>query len=144
MRLIALAICTLATMACSSGTAPTSPTQYPDVAGTYTGSVTVSFPDLARSISCLASTAVTQSGATLNIAPIVLGGPCGNLSIPMGAERIDQLGALSAPATGTIIDTCGTSTYTASGGFFGRELRLSMAVASTTCPRLNFTAVLTR
>lgn len=127
--------------ACSSPSAPTP--QAPPVAGTYSGVVTVNYPQIPRSVSCAVTTVVTQSGGSINIAPLVLGGPCGNVSIPMGSRTIDSIGALE-PFNGTVVESCGTYTVSASGGFFGRELRLSMVATSTTCITFNFTAVLNR
>jgi hypothetical protein len=76
----------------------------------------------------------------------VLAGDCGNVSIPLGQATIDQTGAINGgSATGTNTDpSCGTYNYTASGGFFGKEFRLSMSATSSTCLNFNFTMTLTR
>lgn len=142
---LAVAVYVLST-ACGSSS-PTAPTpQTPNVVGGYTGTVTVNLPEVPTSRTCPANTNVTQSGSTVTIAPIVLGGTCNNLSIPVGQATIDTTGAITGPNTGTFFEpNCGGNyTYTASGGFFGRELRLSMTGTSGTCLNFNFTAVLTR
>ncbi len=143
--IVLVALCV--TAACGGGS-PSAPTPaIPNVAGSYSGSSTFAFPELQRSMSCPATTSVTQSGATVNIAPLVLGGDCGNTSIPLGQTTIDTTGALAGgSATGNYYDsTCGgTYNWVASGGFFGRELRLSITYTSTACYNMNFTAVLSR
>jgi hypothetical protein len=113
------------------------------VAGNYTGTTTVVVPDLQTSGSCPTSTAVTQNGSIVNIAPIVLGGQCGNMSIPVGQATIDAAGSL-VQETGTVSDECGVYNYTISGGFFGRELRISAVLTSTTCWDMSMTMNLTR
>lgn len=147
-RVVAVYIC-LVSAACggSSSSSPTAPTpQIPNVVGTYTGSITINLPEVPTSRTCPASTSVTQSGSTVSIAPIILGGSCGNLSAPIGQATIDTTGAITGQSSGVFFEpTCGgTYGYQASGGFFGRELRLSMNATSTICLNFNFTAVLTR
>ena len=145
-RICFVAVYVICVSACG-GSSPTTPTPtIPQVAGAYSGSVTVNLPEVQQSRTCPASTAVTQSGSTVNIAPIVLGGTCGNLSLPIGQGTIDATGALQGPNTGVFAEpTCGGNySYTASGGFFGRELRISLAATSAICLNFNFTAVLTR
>ncbi len=148
MRAVSLALAILF-VSCGGGgsNGGTSPTPtIPSVSGTYTGTATFAFPELNQSLPCPASTSVTQSGASVNIAPVILRGDCGNISIPVGSATIDATGALGAgSATGTYNEpSCGTYTYAGSGGFFGRELRISIAMSSATCYNINFTAVLTR
>jgi hypothetical protein len=129
------------------GGSPTKPSStIPTVAGSYSGTATFTFPEVPSTVNCPASTTITQSGATVNIAPIVLAGDCGNVSIPLGQATIDQTGAINGgSATGTNTDpSCGTYNYTASGGFFGKEFRLSMSATSSTCLNFNFTMTLTR
>jgi hypothetical protein len=136
---------------CGGGGNPTGPSNsIPNVVGTYNGSVTVAFPEVPVSIVCPANTTVTQSGTTVSIAPIILRGECNNLSIPIGQITIDNTGAFTGGGGFTFTDTCpgttitGTYTGSASGGFFGRELRISMNATSTRCLNFNFTATLTR
>lgn len=126
---------------------PTAPTPViPSVAGAYSGSATIALPEMAVSATCPASTVVTQSGATVNIAPIVLRGECGNMSIPLGPTTIDTTGAIDPTgSSGTYNEpSCGTYRYTASGGFFGRELRISMSATSATCFNMNLTILMSR
>lgn len=142
---VAVYVHAVVVMACGSAS-PSAPTpQIPNVIGSYAGSMTLVRPEVQSSLTCPASTTVTQSGSTVTIAPIVLGGVCGVLSIPVGQAVIDTTGAITGSNTGTFFEpTCGGYSYTASGGFFGRELRLSMSATSATCLNFNFTAVLSR
>src|SRR5690348_3642335 len=48
----------------------------PNVTGNYSGNTTFSFPELATTFSCTTTTSVTQSGSTVSIAPLQLGGAC--------------------------------------------------------------------
>lgn len=133
----------LFTVACSGGdgaslTGPSN--SIPNVAGTYSGTTTMSFPELGESVTCATTTAVTQSGSTVNVAPLVLGGQCGNMSIPVGQLAIDATGAFQGNSAGTYSDpSCGTYNYSASGGFFGRTMRMSISATSRTCYNFNMT-----
>jgi hypothetical protein len=130
-----------------NGGSPAAPTpQIPAVDGNYSGNITITFPELNTSLTCPASTVVTQSGRTVNVAPLILGGQCGNQSVPLGQVTIDNTGAIEGGgATGTYNEpSCGTYSYSGSGGFFGREFRISLSATSATCYNFNFTAVLTR
>ena len=148
MRSVIATILALLLTACGGGSgSPTAPTQsMPNVGGNYSGALTIVFPELATSVSCPGTTSVTQSGSSLNIAPIILSGQCAGLSIPLGAATIDATGNLAGgAATGTYTDpSCGTYTYTGSGGFFGREMRISMNATSRTCYNMNITILLSR
>ena len=68
----------------NSPTGPSNST--PNVVGSYTGNITIAYPELGQSLVCPASTTVTQSGTTVSAAPIVLRGECGSLSIPVGQD----------------------------------------------------------
>jgi hypothetical protein len=75
---------------------------------------------------------------------LILRGQCGTYSIPLGSTTIDATGNIGSE-TGTFSDpSCGTYNYSASGGFFGKDLRLSVSASSPTCYNFNFTATLTR
>jgi hypothetical protein len=133
--------------ACSSnnGTSLTGPSNsIPNVAGNYSGTTTMAFPELGQTVSCATTTSVTQSGSTINIAPLILSGACGNASIPFGQATIDATGALLGSGSDTYTDpSCGTYNFTASGGFFGRDLRISLNATSKTCYNFNMTMNLT-
>lgn len=131
---------------CGGGGSPSAPTpQIPNVVGSYSGNATFTFPELRQTMTCPANTSVTQSGSTVNVAPIILNGQCGGISIPFGQATIDNTGALQGNSSGTYNDpSCGTYSYTASGGFFSRELRISVTATSRTCYNFNFTANLSR
>ena len=146
MRHLIWILAILATACGGNGGGPSAPSpQIPNVVGSYTGSATLTLPELQESVTCPASTSVTQSNSTVSVAPIILGGQCGNLSVPIGQASIDNTGALIGSTTGTFNDpSCGTYNYGGSGGFFGREFRLSMSATSATCYNFNFTMVLSR
>jgi hypothetical protein len=126
---------------------PGSPTPtIPSVGGSYSGNATLALPEMQTSVTCPASTVVTQTGSTVNIAPIVLKGDCGGMSIPLGSTTIDSNGALDPQgSSGTYNEpSCGTYKYTGSGGFYGNELRISMSATSSTCINFNLTIVMSR
>ena len=56
---------------------------------------------------------------------------------------IDATGSLGSE-TGTTSESCGTYTYTGSGGFRGRDMRISFVYTSRTCYNMNFTINLTK
>src|SRR5215510_6090326 len=140
--MVCLAVALLTAGCGDNGTGPSS--QIPNVAGSYSGTTSFVFPDLGISGSCPTSTAVTQNGATINIAPIVLGGQCGNLSLPVGQTTIDATGSLVQESGTTTDPSCGVYNYTISGGFFGKELRISTMLRSSGCPNMSMTISLTR
>lgn len=127
-----------------SGTNPT-PDDIPSVAGNYAGTITLAFPEKGTSMTCTATTSATQSGATVNITPIVLGGLCSGITVPIGTVVIDDTGDIPATVSGTTDHPdCGTYNYTVTGGFDGTDLELSAALNSTTCDDAILTLVLTR
>jgi large exoprotein involved in heme utilization and adhesion len=142
------ALCVIVTLAVSAcgGDSPSAPSpNTPAVSGGYAGNGTLVAPQLAARVTCPASTSVTQSGKTVSIAPIVLTGECGSISIPVGQVAIDATGAIDGSASGSFNEPgCGTYHYVGSGGFFGREFRISMSATSSSCENFNFTAVLSR
>lgn len=130
--------------ACGGGGNPTGPSNsIPNVVGTYSGNVVVQLPELAVTLTCPTSTTVTQSGSTVSVAPMVLKGDCDNLSVPVGQFQIDATGAFPNES-GTFTESCGTYTYTGSGGFFGKSFKFSMNATSSTCYNFNINANLTR
>jgi hypothetical protein len=115
------------------------------VAGNYSGTTTMVLPELGQTITCPSTTSVTQSGSTVNLAPIILNGACGGASIPLGQTTIDRTGTLfGGQKTFSFTDTCGTYNATGSGGFFGRELRISVNATSNTCYNINLTITMNR
>ena len=80
----------------------------------------------------------------INIAPIQLRGECGNLSFPIGEATINATGSLGNEDGSFSEPSCGVYNYTASGGFFGRELRMSGVYTSRTCLNMNITINMTR
>jgi hypothetical protein len=129
------------------GSSPTNPgPTYPAVAGNYSGNVTFSYPELAQTVTCPATTAVTQTGASISVAPIILGGACAGISIPFGNASIDLNGSMGSVPNYTYFEpSCGGNyAVSASGGFFGRQFQLSLNAVSNVCFNINVTATLTR
>jgi hypothetical protein len=145
---LVLPLFALSTMACGgSGTSLSGPSNnIPNVAGNYRGTTNLAFPELGESVSCPTTTSVTQSRNTINVAPLVLVGECQGLSIPIGQVTIDATGAIDLGGTsGTYNDpSCGIYNYSGSGGFFGRDFRISLNATSRTCYNFNMTMNLTR
>lgn len=134
-------------IAAGCGGSPAAPTpQIPNVTGNYSGSTRITLPELGQSQTCATTTTVTQSGTTVNIAPLILGGACGGMSIPLGQATIDNTGALQGQSSGSFFDaSCGgTYNFTGSGGFFNREFRLSLNAVSSRCLNFNMTISLFR
>ena len=147
MRRCALVLVLMFAVACGGGSGPTAPQgpQYPAVAGSYAGTVTMAFPELGQSITCPATTSVAQTNASVSIAPIILAGACGGISIPLGSMTIDQNGSLGTATSFSYTEpSCGVYNGTVSGGFFGQQFQISINATSTTCYNFNFTASLTR
>lgn len=149
-RLGAIALVLVTSLACGGGSdSPTSPSRSstpsaPSVAGNYAGSVTIVYPEVPLTLICPATTSVNQTGFSVSIAPLVVTGQCGRLSAPIGSTTIDANGSLGNESGSFSEPSCGTYSYGASGGFFGRELRVSMIASSRTCLNFNLTAVLSR
>ena len=148
--IVVLALCI--TAACGDGnSSPTAPSPmqptFPQVSGNYAGTISFTFPELGRSLSCPATTVVTQAGNSVSIAPILLGGGCAEIigSLPVGTVTITQNGSFEEDESESFTDpSCGVYTVTGSGGFFGRELRFSLTATSSTCYNFTVTAVLSR
>jgi hypothetical protein len=139
-------------VACGGGSSPSSPSiptppPIPTVAGNYAGSGTIVYPELGESAVCTATTTITQAGSIINLGNIVGGGPCsGGSGFPAREVTIDTNGTIVGGTTGSYFDTdCGgTYSYTLSGSFSGRDLRLSVSAVSQACWNYNFTATLSR
>ena len=148
-RLTLVSIIVLGLSACGGDnqnpTSPTTPT-FPQVSGNYSGSVTLTYPEVPLTVTCPATTVIAQSGSSVSIAPLLLSGACAGVldSLPLGTVTIDTNGAITDDAEFSTEEDCGTYNGTGSGGFFGRELRFSLVATSTTCLNFNFTAVLSR
>jgi hypothetical protein len=147
-RFLMVGLVALVATGCGSDSNLTGPSSgIPNVAGNYRGTTTISYPELSATVTCDTSTSVTQgTGGSINLAPLQLGGECAQLgltSIPLGATSIDSTGAL-ASESGTSNATCGVYSYSMSGGFFGRDLRVSGLFNSNSCYDFNITINLTR
>ncbi len=145
LRKLLICLWLLPLIGCGGGNAAAPTPQIPNVVGNYSGSTAMAFPEVGQSVTCPTTTSVTQSGSTVNIAPLVLGGECENISLPLGQATIDNTGAIQGLGSGTYDEpTCGRYTYAASGGFFGRNLQLSVNATSSTCLNINMTINLSR
>lgn len=146
LSIVVVLACVVVSIGCGgSGSSPTAPTpRFPTVSGSYSGSVTITLPEIPATMTCSGTTVVTQSGSSVNIAPIVLAAPC-NMSLPFGQVTIDTTGAMQGQSTGSYNEpSCGVYNYLGSGGFFGQELRVSITMTSATCWNINATIVLSR
>jgi hypothetical protein len=146
MRNLCLILVCLFAVACGDDNNLSGPSNtIPNVAGNYRGSTTVAFPELNQTAVCSTTTSVTQSGGgNINIAPLQLQCPnVGLLSLPLGSGTIDATGSLGS-YSGSYNDTCGIYNYNASGGFFGKDLRISMFYTSISCYNMNITINVSR
>ena len=152
MRQIVLAVLLVAAIGCGGGGGggnPTGPsTSIPNVVGSYNGNLTLTFPEVPITFNCIASTTVTQSGATVSIAPLTLkagSSQCNSLgTVPVGQVTIDATGAFPNESGTYNEPSCGVYSYVGSGGFFGRDFKFSMTATSASCLNFNIAATLTR
>ena len=85
-----LSLCVVVALLSACGKTPTAPAPaIPQVAGAYAGGITIVYPDVPRTLACPATTTVTQSGSLVSLAPLVLTGQCGSVSVPLGQLTID-------------------------------------------------------
>jgi hypothetical protein len=109
---------------------PAQPSTIPNVAGNYTGTTNIVIPQLLFNFTCPATPSVTQTGANVTLSPVPMSGACANNfpTRPGSSFTIDTTGSLG-PATenGIPFAACnGTYTATASGGFVGNTLEISL------------------
>lgn len=121
----------------------------PNVTGSYSGTTTFKWPELGFTVTCQATTNVTQtSGGNVSIAPLILrpGTPeCQGMSIPVGDMQIDATGSLGSAQTTIYEPTCGGNyNVVASGGFYGRSLQASLVYTSGTCYNMTATINVSR
>ncbi|PWT92002.1 MAG: hypothetical protein C5B54_04290 [Acidobacteria bacterium] len=138
----------LAVSACGShGSDLTGPSNsIPNVAGRYVGTMQVSLPEINQSVTCSASTSVTQSSNRVSIAPIQVSGAgsCASAgSLPIGDFQIDTTGSLGSGTQSVSYNGC-TYSGTASGGFYGGSLRASLTYISNQCLNMNISFTLNR
>lgn len=145
MKRLAWLIAAWGALACEVGPAGPSADVYPDVGGTYAGTVKMTFAELGFGTSCPASTVVGQTGPIVSIAPLVLGSDCGGGSIPVGSATLDAAGRLLGTTSASFSEPgCPTYTVSGTGQFSSRELRLSLVATSARCWSLDLVATLTR
>ncbi|HZT76418.1 MAG TPA: hypothetical protein VFA27_07160 [Vicinamibacterales bacterium] len=115
----------------SSSDSPVAPTPTtPNVSGNYSGTITITYQLIGRSITCPASTIVTQSGSTVTLSPLTISGACpsiGIASLPGGDFNITNTGSLGSQSQNNIYMALCNGYYnaSASGGFFGSTLQFT-------------------
>lgn len=114
---------------CSSSTAPTVQGP-PNVAGNYSGTITITSSLLGQSITCPATMSVTQSGVNVTLSPVTLSGACTTAfpTLPLGSTTIDDTGSLGSLSENNLFVTSCNGAYnvTGSGGFFNQSLQFSI------------------
>ena len=142
-RLLTVAICTVA-LACDSITGP----KYPDVAGTFSGPLTVTSTIVPGSITGTMSLTVVQSDDQITVTgSVAFLGSTSQLAALTGT--INETGFFTATAGGgapSVSDPdCGIMTTTSSTlTFSGQTARFHQAISTTYCGALTFDGLLTR
>ena len=132
-RVLAAVLGCVSLSGCGGGSTPTTPSpQYPAVAGNYSGAAKITLNKLGGSLDCPASTTVTQSGASVTLAPLTLTGACAGVgSVPLGRFALSTTGALALSQNNVPIADCnGAYNATADGGFSGSTLQFSLALTA--------------
>ena len=134
----AMLVCVGSAVGCGGG--PTSPSSLsststsksssiPSVDGNYSGSITITYSSIGGSVTCPASTTVTQVGATVTIGALTPSGACASAGVspPLGSFTIDNTGSLGSTTTNNVSDpSCnGAFNTTISGAFSGATLQFS-------------------
>jgi len=109
----------------SSATAPTA-SGPPNVAGSYSGGVTLTTRSAV--LACPAQLTVTQNGTTVTLAPLVFTGTCASLgSFPLGDATISNTGSMGRATQSLFFDACsGLYDVSLSGGFSGNTLHFAL------------------
>lgn len=131
-RVLVILVLGVGLSACSRDASPSAPSSpYPSVAGTYSGTVTIGLTAFATSLTCPATTTVTQSDATVTFTPLTMSGNCAVAfpSLPLGSFAVSSSGSLgSASQNGIFVPSCnGNYNATQSGGFSGSTFQFSLA-----------------
>jgi hypothetical protein len=110
----------------SSATAPTA-SGPPNVAGSYSGTITVTTTRSAA-LACPAQVTVAQNGANVTLAPLVFTGACASIgSFPLGDATISNTDSLGSATQSLFFESCsGFYDVTLSGGFSGNTLQFSL------------------
>ena len=119
---------------CSGSSAAPTASGPPNVAGNYSGTVTINYISLGRVLTCPAQTTVNQNGANVTFAPLVLSGVCASAgSLPLGDTTISNTGSLGSATQTIFLASCGGNyDVTASGGFFGNTFQFSVLYTAKT------------
>lgn len=134
----AMLVCVGSAVGC--GSSPTSPSTFSSstansssssqsLAGNYVGSITITYATVGGSVTCPASTSVTQVGSTVTIGAITPSGACEGVGATpaLGSFTIDNTGSLGTlTATNVPDSSCnGAFNQTITGGFSGTTLQFS-------------------
>ena len=135
-------------VAAACGDSPTSPSRYPQVAGSYIGEVTMS----ARSIGVVSSSGiarmeVTQSGSRVTIGGVFVGIGEG-IETPSITGTINEAGVVTTPPAGATLGNdspCGKwMLASASINFTGRSMRIEETMETDHCGVIRFSGTLSR
>ena len=149
-RLLGVLILTLVISACGDDGGPTTPSgpQYPQVAGTYSGPLTVSFSIVSDTLTGSMRMVVVQAGAQLTVTGSLtfLGE---TVDLPAVTGTVNETGFFTTSAggfTGAVSDeTCGTLTTTSDTlTFSGSTARISESATSEFCGSIQVSGTLTR
>ena len=145
IRRFAAMIAAMSFTACGGNEGPTlASLVWPDVAGSYRGTMTFSYDGASDLLApCPATTTVTQAANAVTFGPFVLSGDCGDVSFPLGQSTISLTGGFPLMFT-LFTDSCNNYESVTTAGFTGPELRISVNATSPTCPTLTLIAVLLR
>ena len=133
--------------AAACGDSPTSPSRYPQVAGSYIGEVAISARSLGViSISGIEQMEVTQSGSRVTVGgtSVAIGD---GIEIPSITGTINQAGVFTPP-TGAILENeppCGTWMLTSANiSFSGRSMRIEETMETDHCGVIGLSGTLDR
>ena len=135
-------------VAAACGDSPTSPSRYPQVAGSYIGEVTMS----ARSVGVVSSSGinrmeVTQSGSRVTIGGVFFGIGEG-IETPSITGTINEAGVVTTPLAGATLGNdspCGKwMLASASINFTGRSMRIEETMETDHCGVIRFSGTLSR
>ena len=149
-RLLGVLILTLVISACGGDGGPTTPSgpQYPQVAGTYSGPLTVSSSIVSDTLTASMRMVVVQAGAQLTLTGslMFLGE---TVDLPAVTGALNETGFFTATAggfSGTVSDeTCGTLTTTsATLTFSGSTARITESATTEFCGTIRLSGTLTR
>ena len=149
-RLLGVLLLTLLIAGCGDDGGPTapSPPRFPQVAGTYNGTLTFTFSLVSDTLTGSMRMVVVQAGAQLTITgSMTLLGE--TVELPAVTGTVNETGFFTATAggfSGTVSDeTCGTLTTTsATLTFSGSTARITETATTEFCGNIQLSGTLTR